>query len=255
MKSRISLFGITLYPYTLFMVAGAGVCMGLFVLLTLKRRKGCGDENAFAIEMLLIAIAAALPAAIFFDALFKWGEMGAFALRGATFYGGLLCALVLWPLLLLIKRERKVSIGERLNDLAPCIPAGHCLGRIGCFFGGCCYGCPTNSVFGVVFPEGSLPYEQYGVSAVHPTQLYEAALLLLIAGILFLWGKRAAFPLYLMLYGAGRFVIEFFRADDRGVLFSLPLSPAQTISLVLIVLGEILLILRLVRKSGGKAKL
>lgn len=245
MKSSFTVFGFTLYPYTLLMVLGAGVCIGMYVFLTVRRHRDCQRENEFAIEMLLIAMAAALPVAILFDALFKWGETGEFALSGATFYGGLLGALALWPILLNLKRRRKVAIYDRLCDLAPCIPAGHWLGRIGCFFGGCCYGSPTGSTYGVVFPEGSLPYEAYGPTPLHPTQLYEAIFLILLFLVLFFWGKRAAFPLYLMLYGVGRFIVECFRADDRGTIFSLPLSPAQLISILLILLGEILLVIRL----------
>lgn len=250
MCSSFTVFGVTIYPYTLCMVGGAALCIVLFVVLSYKRRRDTFDENMFALEMLLVAVAAALPAAIFFDALFKLGENGGkLVLKGATFYGGLLGALALWPLLLLIKRKRRVSIYCRLCDLAPGIPAGHCLGRIGCFFGGCCFGAPTDGPFGVIFPEGSLPFRYYGGAVpIHPTQLYEAVALLIIFFILIAFGKKHAFPLYCMLYGAARFMIEWFRADDRGSIFGLPLSPAQIISIVLILFGEILLLAYLVRE-------
>ncbi|MDE5896868.1 MAG: prolipoprotein diacylglyceryl transferase [Clostridia bacterium] len=237
MKSSFT-FGVTVYPYSVFMVIGACVCLGVFAFLTVKRHRGCSDENAFAVEMLLIAMAAALPDAIFFDALFKIADTGRFEIKGATFYGGLIGALALYPLLLLLKRNRKVSVYDRLCDLAAGIPAGHCFGRIGCFFGGCCFGCPTNGAFGVVFPEGSIPYEFYGGAVkVHPTQLYEAALLLVLFAVLALFGKNRAFPAYLILYGAARFALEFLRADDRGAIFGIPLSPAQILSVVFILLG------------------
>ncbi len=228
------------------MIAGAGLTIGLFVYFTVSRRKGCGD-NAFAVEALIVCMAAALPAAMLLDALFKWAETGHFRFAGATFYGGLLCALALFPLLLLLKKNRTVSIWERLCDLAPAIPAGHALGRIGCFLGGCCYGRPTDTVFGVVFPAGSLPYEQYGALPLHPTQLYEAVFLLFLALFLAAWGKDRALPLYFVLYGVERFLMEFLRADDRGSL--LPgLSPAQWISLLLVGLGAVLLCLTFPRR-------
>lgn len=248
MKRSFSLFGVTLYPYSLLMIAGAGLTIGLFVYFTLTRRKGCGDENAFAVEMLLVCMAAALPAAMLLDALFKWAETGTFRFAGATFYGGLLCALALFPLLLLLKKKRTVSVWERLSDLAPAIPAGHALGRVGCFLGGCCYGCPTDTGLGVVFPPGSLPYGQYGALPLHPTQLYEAVFLLFLALFLSAWGKDRALPLYFLLYGVERFFLEFLRGDDRGSL--LPgLSPAQWISLLLLLLGGALLFLRAVKKK------
>lgn len=241
MKPSFEFIGITFYPYSLLMIAGAVVCFLLFMLITFRRHKPCFAENLYAIEMLVVSIGLALPAAMVADALFKMIDTGVFRIKGATFYGGLLCALAVYPVLLSFKRGKKVSVYERLCDLAPCIPAGHCLGRVGCFLGGCCFGSPTDGVFGVVFPEGSLPYEYYGGAvAVHPTQLYEAAFLAVLFLFLFLFAKKDAFPHYLILYGAGRIFIEFFRNDDRGAT-GLPLSPAQLISVLLIIAGAVIL--------------
>ena len=146
------------------------------------------------------------------------------------------------------------ALREKWETIAACIPAGHCLGRVGCFLGGCCFGKPTDSAFGVVFPEGSDPYEFYGGAiAVHPTQLYEAAFLLALFFVLFFWLKKDALPFYCILYGAWRFGIEFLRADDRGSLFGLPLSPSQVISVALFILGGVLLAVRLVRARRGAA--
>ncbi len=256
MYSSFTVAGYTFYLYSIMMVVGAMACLGIFTGLTFYRHRGNTAENTFSLGMLVIAMAAALPAAMVFDALFKMGENGGrFILKGATFYGGLLCALALWPLLLLFWRKRKVSIYQRLSDLAVAIPAGHCFGRIGCFLGGCCFGAPTSGPFGVVFPEGSPPYEYYGGAvAIHPTQLYEAAVLLFIFVILFFFAKKEAFPLYLILYGIARFIIECFRADDRGGVFGLALSPAQIISIPLILFGLIILLIRSIRQYRGAGK-
>lgn len=228
----------TVYPYSVLMILGTGVCIGLFCLCTVRRHKGQTAENVYAIEMLIISVAAALPAAMLFDSLFKWSETGTFELRGATFYGGLLAALAIFSLLLLLKKGRTVSVMERLDDLAPGIAAGHSLGRVGCFLGGCCFGRPTDSIFGVIFPQGSLPYEYYGGAVrIHPTQLYEALFLAVLFVFLLLFGKKSAFTYYLIGYGIWRFLIEFLRADDRGSIFGLPISPAQFISIFLVLLG------------------
>ncbi len=241
MAPSFTLFGLTLYPYTLLMIAGVGLTVGMFTGLTVHRHKGCGEENSFVIEALLIALAAALPAAMLLDALFKWVERGEFVFGGATFYGGLLFALLLFWAILRFKR-RTVPVRDRFSDLAPCIPAGHALGRVGCFLGGCCYGKPTDCIFGVTFPAGSLPYEHYGGAVkIHPTQLYEAAFLALLALFLWRFGKKNSFPLYLILYGVFRFFIEFLRDDDRGMLLPV-LSPAQYLSILLVLLGAALLL-------------
>lgn len=254
MCRSFTLFGMTLYPYALLLIAGAMLCFVLLLFVTLRRHKDCLNENLFALVAFVVVALLSLGGAAVLDALLKWGERGAFELRGATFYGGLLCALALYPLALLLCKNRRVPVYTRLCELAACIPAGHCLGRVGCFLGGCCFGKPTDSAFGVVFPEGSDPYGFYGGAiAVHPTQLYEAAFLLALSFVLFFWLKKDALPFYCILYGAWRFGIEFLRADDRGSLFGLPLSPSQVISVALFILGGVLLAVRFVRARRGAA--
>lgn len=250
MISSFTVAGVRLSPYTLFMIAGAAVFLGLFALITLRRHPDQGDENRFVIEMLILSLAAALPFAILFDALFHFIGSGQWRFGSLTFYGGLLGGLAVFPLLLLLKKGRKIPLYDRMCDLAVCIPAGHCLGRLGCFFGGCCFGKPTDSVFGVVFPAGSLPANYYGGAvSIHPTQLYEALFLLVLAIFLMFFGKKQAFSLYLILYGCGRFLLEFLRGDDRGRIPMAALSPAQGISLLLMVLGTTIMIVRRVRRN------
>ena len=88
------------------------------------------------------------------------------------------------------------------------------IGRLACFAGGCCFGAPTNLPWGVCFRQAgdSLPR--------HPTQLYEAAFHLLLAGILFGLQQRGVFrgqlvKLYILCYLAYRFVTEFIRPEPR----------------------------------------
>jgi phosphatidylglycerol:prolipoprotein diacylglycerol transferase len=95
--------------------------------------------------------------------------------------------------------------------------------------------------FSVGIPEGTNPAT---VLAVHPTQLYEVAIMLAVFAWMWPqrkrtdWGIGTMFPLYLMFAGAERFVIEIFRAkDDR---FLGPFTIAQATSVVLIVIGALL---------------
>jgi phosphatidylglycerol:prolipoprotein diacylglycerol transferase len=95
--------------------------------------------------------------------------------------------------------------------------------------------------FGIPVPPGTEPST---VMAVHPTQLYEAALML--GAFALLWRLRKAgkpigwiFGIYLVLAGVERFLIEFVRAkDDR---FFGPLTVAQVTSLALVLLGTLML--------------
>ncbi|NJO90789.1 MAG: prolipoprotein diacylglyceryl transferase [Chloroflexia bacterium] len=96
---------------------------------------------------------------------------------GLTFYGGLITALILVIFYGLIF---KIPILFLLNFYSKPLVLGHAIGRIGCFFAGCCYGKPTSFITGVKFPIDSLPYLQYGACKIHPTQLYESIFLFLL---------------------------------------------------------------------------
>ncbi|TBR24088.1 prolipoprotein diacylglyceryl transferase [bacterium] len=117
---------------------------------------------------------------------------------------------------------------------------GHAVGRLGCFFAGCCHGRPTGAPWAVTFtsPMADMDPALLGVP-LHPTQLYEAAgemLLALVVINLVLPAVRArkvrqgtGFFLSMGGYSLLRFTVEFFRGDDRGRL--LPgLSPSQWVS-------------------------
>ena len=111
-------------------------------------------------------------------------------------------------------------------------------GRIGCFLAGCCYGAPTDSFLGVVFP----PYCEFAPAGVRlwPTQLFSAAGDLLLC-LFLLWldrkehyeGKLTAW--YLIGYSVGRFLIEFLRDDNRGSVGAL--SSSQFIGLFIVAVG------------------
>jgi len=116
----------------------------------------------------------------------------------------------------------------------------HGFGRIGCFLAGCCYGNPTNSWIGVTFTNpicAALPLN----TPLHPTQLYEVALLIAIFAIIYLFRNKKQydgqlFIIYAFLYAVGRFFIEFFRGDyDRGYLFNGAISHSQFIALIIII--------------------
>jgi phosphatidylglycerol:prolipoprotein diacylglycerol transferase len=87
------------------------------------------------------------------------------------------------------------------------------IGRLACFHAGCCYGTPTSAPWGVVFPAvDTLPR--------HPTQLYEAAFHLMMAGLLYSLQQRGLFrgqliKLYILSYLAYRFVTEWIRPEAR----------------------------------------
>jgi len=138
-------------------------------------------------------------------------------------------------------RKHKLGWWRTADLAAPGIMLGLVCGRLGCFLNGCCYGKPTSSWVGVMFPQ------RPGI-AVHPTQLYESAGCFLIFCILYfvVRARRRAygdvFAAMLILYGIVRSICEIWRDDYRGVFFGGWVSTSQLISIPLIVFGLVLLL-------------
>jgi phosphatidylglycerol:prolipoprotein diacylglycerol transferase len=160
-----------------------------------------------------------------------------FSRGGLSWFGGLIGGVGtgLWML-----RRRRVPIVRALAAATPALAVGHAIGRVGCFLVGDDYGTPTDLPWGVAFPEGLPPTDV----PVHPTQLYETALLLPVAWLLVRW-RRAGVPdrvvlgRYFVFAGAIRFGIEFVRVN-REVLG--PLTLAQLIALALIGVGALVML-------------
>jgi phosphatidylglycerol:prolipoprotein diacylglycerol transferase len=152
---------------------------------------------------------------------------------------------------------RKKLPFTRISDLsAPGLAASYAVGRTGCWAVGDDYGRPWDGFLSVSFPQGAPPSNvqnltNFGfhfpanrpltdVIAVHPTQLYEVTLAVLMFVVL--WRLRDhkhaegwLFGVYCALAGAERFVIEIFRAkDDR---FFGPFTMAQLIAVAFVAIG------------------
>jgi phosphatidylglycerol:prolipoprotein diacylglycerol transferase len=143
---------------------------------------------------------------------------------GFVLYGGLIAGVAAGVLYI---KMRGHSVAQFADLAAAPMMLALAFGRIGCFMNGCCHGKPGAGFPCVTFPANSPPGEKNGFqpASVHPTQLYETAA---TVGFFFLLSwiyrrKRKAqgevFLIMAMLYAAWRFVIEFFRGDDRPKWF------------------------------------
>ncbi len=219
-----------------------------------------GRDPEFAGDLLLGALIGGIAGAKLYYVFLNWELTSRdpfgmlFSRAGLVWYGGLLGAIVLMVYQVHRRGESKPLIAD---TLAPGNALAYAIGRVGCFLVGDDYGRPTDSWVGIAFPNGSPPStagnlrRAFGVPipesvadstvlAVHPTQVYEVGLSLLIFVVL--WRLRGRgkpigwlFSLWVVLAGCERFAVEFFRAkDDRffGV-FTL----AQIISLALVGTG------------------
>lgn len=152
---------------------------------------------------------------------------------GLVFYGGFLLATLAG---ILYARIQKFSIQDAADLIIPFVALGQAIGRIGCFLNGCCYGRPTSSVLGMVFP--------YTKVRVYPTQLFSSAGLLIVFGLLFYMQSKRKFKgqilyLYFIIYGIFRFAMDFLRGDLQVFFFGLTVT--QLMSLALAVTGLMLM--------------
>jgi phosphatidylglycerol:prolipoprotein diacylglycerol transferase len=180
-----------------------------------------------------------------FEALVHWESFAAnpkvLLFSTGTFLGGLVSAL-LFAFFWFRRIGLPLLLGFDLIGLLAAVAIG--VGRWGCFASGCCWGTPTDLPWAVTFPEMARAIHA-GLPEVplHPTQAYLALNSLLILGVLVLVYRRKRFHgqiimLYLMLYGASRFVLEFLRGDSRPVpVAGLTLDSSQLFLLGVVALG------------------
>lgn len=164
---------------------------------------------------------------------------------GMSFHGGLLGVILA---LALYARKIGLSIWQVGDFVAPLVPVGLGLGRIGNFINGELWGRVTDHSWGMVFAHaGSLPR--------HPSQLYQAFGEGLLLFVVLWWFSRRPRPtgavggLFLVGYGIVRFVVEFFREPDAHLGLLGMFSMGQWLSSIMIVAGAIIMVLAF--KSGG----
>lgn len=213
-----------------------------------------GHDPAPIADMIIGAVVGGLLGAklYFVVVLGNWDAL--FARGGFVFWGGLVGGAIG---VLAIARWKKVPLLRTVEVGAPSLAAAYAVGRTGCWAIGDDYGRPWEGPIATVFPEGAPPSTagvmstEFGVSfppgtdpstvvAVHPTQLYEVAMSMLMFAIIWrLRGHRHRegwlFGVYLVLAGIERFVVEFFRAKDDQL--ALGLTIAQMISIGALLFG------------------
>ena len=228
----ISIFGhqLVLYTYAACIVLGA-LIGALYTKHQCKKKLGFDISNNF---FYLLFVASFIGGKLFYyfeNPLFYINNPSQLLNQfsgGFVFYGSFLFAI---PFVIIYFKKIKQPVLEILDILAITTLIVHSVGRVGCFFGGCCYGKPTNSTLGIVFKNSNN-------LAVYPTQIMEASMLILIIIGLMIFKKYQKysgqiFLLYLTFYAIVRIILENFRGDARVYLFNGLLSQAQSIGLLM----------------------
>ena len=251
MKNELLRIGpLTLYGYG-FMIA-IGVLAAWLVVEQRARKLHLACEHIFYLVLWCVLGGFASAKILFW--ITEWKEVIRNPLEmlssdGFVVYGGIIGGILAgW----IYCKVKKLNFLTYFDLMMPSIALAQGFGRIGCFLAGCCYGRETTSRFGVVFPEGGLA--PAGVKLI-PTQLISSAGDFLIMIVLLLYyrkNKKDGTPgnvgfLYMLLYGVGRFLVEFLRNDNRGGAWMF--STSQWISIVIVAGG---IVLYLVNKKRHK---
>lgn len=244
----ISLGPVSIHWYGLMYLAAFALFMGLGRVHA-RRRPDLGWEGRHVDDLLFygmlgVIVGGRLGEVLFFQPAYYFSnplEIVKIWKGGMSFHGGFLGVLAaMW----LYGRMHARRFWEITDFIAPLVPVGLALGRVGNFINGELWGrpAPADLPWAMVFPwVDSLPR--------HPSQLYQAAgegLLLFL--ILWLYAARpratgAVSAAFLVGYGVLRFAAEFFRTPDPGIFgtLALGLSTAQWLCVPMIAIGAVML--------------
>ncbi len=238
---------LTVYTYGVMLAAA--YLLGLQLAIVRARKAGLDSQKMLDLGVALVIAALVGAKVLLLLVNFDYfranpGELLVLARSGGVFYGGLIGATLVafWYI-----RRNRLPLWTTCDMFAPGIALGHVIGRLGCLMAGCCYGKPTNVPWAVTFTD---PFAAANVGTplntpLHPTQIYEAGAELLIL-VLLLVTERKGRPFpgrtfwgYMFLYAVSRFIIEFYRGDERGLVMGL--STSQFISVILAPLSLVML--------------
>lgn len=236
MFNEISIGPLTIYMYGLMMALG--FLAALWLCLRRGKKQGLNEDIIWGIFFCaiigglvgsrLLYYIVELPQ-IIKDPSILWNFRNGFVVYGGII-GGVLTSYIYC-------RRKKADFLTHFDLVMPAVALAQGFGRIGCFCAGCCYGRETDSWCSITFHDSK--FAPNGVKLI-PTQLISSAGDFLICGVLLLYagkkpkrGRVAA--MYMVLYGVGRFAIEFLRNDYRGSIGGL--STSQFISIGIVAVG------------------
>ncbi len=233
--------------------------MGFLVGISLARKEAMrlGENPEKVMDLgFYVLVSAIVASRLFYVAvtpeLFMDNPLEIFKIwnGGLVFYGGFIGALI--TAIIYLKKQR-MPLWKTADMVAPSLAIGHFLGRIGCFFAGCCYGKACQLPWAITFshPESLAPT---GIP-LHPTQLYSSLNNLSIFLFLWFFRKRKQFEgqlfwCYVLIYGITRSAIEMLRGDDRGSFLFGAISISQTVGAGMSLIAVFMLIF-LSRKKGA----
>ena len=202
---------VEIHSYTVCMLT-AFIVVGWLTYREAKRRMRLTEETLMvgSIGLLGAVLGAKLSMLVFLGPAEFWRLLPTIPFHGSALAGGITGGYITMVLM-----DRALHVDRCTGDLiAPFLPLGQAIGRLGNFLAGDAYGLPS-----------SMPWAVYQAGAYrHPAQLYE--LVLDLALFAFLWRRRYAsfrngelFRMYIIGYAIIRFPLEFLRYQPTPLYF------------------------------------
>ena len=211
------------------------LALGVGAWLALRRGLRAGLEEGALISSLALALAGGFVGAFALSVAVRAAQLGglraAFAQPGIVYFGALFAGAAA---LAVAARSFGLPVRLTLDAMLPAVPVAHAIGRVGCYFGGCCYGAASELPWAVQYPGDAV--------SRHPWPLYEAAALCVLAVLFwrpaqlgggYVSGRRAGG--YVLSYACVRFLLEPLRGDAvRGVFGAAGMSTSQIIAVAVL---------------------
>lgn len=255
-------FGFELAYYGI--IIGIGVIAGILLAAHLAKKTGQNPDHYY--DLATFSIILSVFGARIYYVIFKWeyykdNFWSIFNLRegGLAIYGGVLTAILC---MYVFSKVKKLSFGQVLDTVAPCLLVGQIIGRWGNFFNREAFGEYTDSLLAMRLPLDAvrkmdvttLMRERLEVIdgveyiQVHPTFLYESIWNLGVLVIILLWRDTAkfygeTFLRYLLGYGLGRMWIEALRTDQL-ILFGTGLAVSQVLAIAMVLFAAIMIVVK-----------
>jgi len=238
-----NLFGLTISVYGLLMAVGFIVA---YFIANYLFHKNPEFKKDIALELLLIIfplsiIGARVYYCVFSETSFTFLEFLQIWNGGLAIYGGIIGGLIGVIIYSLVK---KINLLKLTDVIAVVLILAQAIGRVGCYFGGCCYGIEVTNPNLMWFPLARIIDGVW----VYSTFFYEAiwnALGFII--LYFVYNKTKQNGLttgaYLAFYGFGRFFIEILRGDS---LYIGSIKVSMLLSAILFIIGVVIIILSFV---------
>lgn len=236
-----SIFGLTINLYGV-MIA-IGIIAGVIVAICLAKKRGLKTDDIITLALYVLPIAilgARAYYVIFNEKIYSFIEFFEIWNGGLAVLGSIIGGAIGATIYCLIHKKNFLHIA----DIAvPAVILGQAIGRIGCYFGGCCYGIEVTSPSFQWFPIST----QINGVWHYSTFFYESLWCILGFVALLILFKHLKKPgqimsCYFIIYGVGRCIIETFRGDSL-YLFGTGIKVSQLLSGLLVLLGIIMLII------------